>query len=153
MSLLRVENLRTYFDTRSGVMKAVDGINLDVREGSTCRLPAASQRGRPVRLNDLAVSRALFSRRSPSPGSATLPLIHSVPDTLASSRRLRVFYDYLVTEPERTDNADGYCWSRAHLDCDRARRSLSIRRTAIGREASSWRPRSSAVCLVCRKIG
>ena len=35
MSLLRVENLRTYFDTRSGVMKAVDGINLDVRVGST----------------------------------------------------------------------------------------------------------------------
>ena len=35
MSLLRVENLRTYFDTRSGVMKAVDGINLDVREGRT----------------------------------------------------------------------------------------------------------------------
>jgi peptide/nickel transport system ATP-binding protein/oligopeptide transport system ATP-binding protein len=48
MSLLRVENLRTYFDTRSGVMKAVDGINLDVREGSTLGIVGESGSGKSV---------------------------------------------------------------------------------------------------------
>ena len=48
MSLLRVENLRTWFDTRSGVMKAVDGINLDVREGSTLGIVGESGSGKSV---------------------------------------------------------------------------------------------------------
>ncbi|WP_256806116.1 ABC transporter ATP-binding protein [Bradyrhizobium sp. Bra64] len=48
MSLLRVENLRTYFDTRSGVMKAVDGINLEVREGSTLGIVGESGSGKSV---------------------------------------------------------------------------------------------------------
>ena len=48
MSLLRVENLRTYFDTRSGVMKAVDGITLDVREGSTLGIVGKSGSGKSV---------------------------------------------------------------------------------------------------------
>jgi oligopeptide/dipeptide ABC transporter ATP-binding protein len=48
MALLRVENLRTYFDTRSGVMKAVDGINLEVRESSTLGIVGESGSGKSV---------------------------------------------------------------------------------------------------------
>jgi oligopeptide/dipeptide ABC transporter ATP-binding protein len=48
MSLLRVENLRTYFDTRSGVMKAVDGVDLDVREGKTLGIVGESGSGKSV---------------------------------------------------------------------------------------------------------
>jgi len=48
MSLLRVENLRTWFDTRSGVMKAVDGVDLDVREGKTLGIVGESGSGKSV---------------------------------------------------------------------------------------------------------
>ena len=48
MSLLRVENLRTYFDTRSGVMKAVDGVDLEVREGTTLGIVGESGSGKSV---------------------------------------------------------------------------------------------------------
>jgi oligopeptide/dipeptide ABC transporter ATP-binding protein len=48
VSLLRVENLRTWFDTRSGVMKAVDGVDLDVREGRTLGIVGESGSGKSV---------------------------------------------------------------------------------------------------------
>jgi oligopeptide/dipeptide ABC transporter ATP-binding protein len=48
MSLLRVENLRTYFDTRAGVVKAVDGVDLDVREGRTLGIVGESGSGKSV---------------------------------------------------------------------------------------------------------
>ncbi len=48
MSLLRVENLRTYFDTRSGVMKAVDGVDLEVHEGTTLGIVGESGSGKSV---------------------------------------------------------------------------------------------------------
>ncbi|KRR27807.1 hypothetical protein CQ14_08120 [Bradyrhizobium lablabi] len=48
MSLLRVENLRTYFDTRAGVMKAVDGVDLEVREGRTLGIVGESGSGKSV---------------------------------------------------------------------------------------------------------
>lgn len=48
MSLLRVENLRTWFDTRSGVKKAVDGVDLDVREGKTLGIVGESGSGKSV---------------------------------------------------------------------------------------------------------
>jgi peptide/nickel transport system ATP-binding protein len=34
-SILRVENLRTYFFTYAGIVKAVDDISLDVSKGET----------------------------------------------------------------------------------------------------------------------
>ena len=48
MSLLRIENLRTYFDTRSGVMRAVDGVDLEVREGRTLGIVGESGSGKSV---------------------------------------------------------------------------------------------------------
>jgi len=46
--ILRIENLKTYFDTWAGVVKAVDGVNLDVREGETLGLVGESGSGKSV---------------------------------------------------------------------------------------------------------
>jgi oligopeptide/dipeptide ABC transporter ATP-binding protein len=46
--LLQVENLRTYFHTRMGVMKAVDGVDLEVAEGRTLGIVGESGSGKSV---------------------------------------------------------------------------------------------------------
>ena len=46
--ILKIEDLRTYFDTWAGLVKAVDGVNLDVREGETLGLVGESGSGKSV---------------------------------------------------------------------------------------------------------
>jgi peptide/nickel transport system ATP-binding protein len=46
--ILKIANLRTYFDTWAGLVKAVDGVNLDVREGETLGLVGESGSGKSV---------------------------------------------------------------------------------------------------------
>ncbi len=46
--LLQVENLRTYFHTRSGLMKAVDGVDLSLDPGQTLCLVGESGSGKSV---------------------------------------------------------------------------------------------------------
>jgi oligopeptide/dipeptide ABC transporter ATP-binding protein len=46
--LLQVENLRTYFQMRMGVMKAVDGVDLEVGEGRTLGIVGESGSGKSV---------------------------------------------------------------------------------------------------------
>jgi peptide/nickel transport system ATP-binding protein/oligopeptide transport system ATP-binding protein len=48
MALLQVENLRTHFHTRMGVMKAVDGVDLEVAEGRTLGIVGESGSGKSV---------------------------------------------------------------------------------------------------------
>ena len=48
MPLLQVENLRTHFHTRMGVMKAVDGVDLEVAEGRTLGIVGESGSGKSV---------------------------------------------------------------------------------------------------------
>jgi peptide/nickel transport system ATP-binding protein len=46
--LLKIENLKTYFDTFAGLVKAVDGVNLEVREEETLGLVGESGSGKTV---------------------------------------------------------------------------------------------------------
>jgi peptide/nickel transport system ATP-binding protein len=46
--ILKIEGLRTYFDTWAGLVKAVDGVDLDVREGETLGLVGESGSGKSV---------------------------------------------------------------------------------------------------------
>lgn len=47
-TLLKVENLRAYFDTPEGVARAVDGIDFDIRRGETLALLGESGCGKSV---------------------------------------------------------------------------------------------------------
>jgi microcin C transport system ATP-binding protein len=46
--LLEIRGLRTYFDTESGVAKAVDGVDLDIRKGEVLGLVGESGSGKSV---------------------------------------------------------------------------------------------------------
>ena len=46
--LLQVENLRTFFHTRDGVIRAVDGVTISLRQGRTLGLVGESGCGKSV---------------------------------------------------------------------------------------------------------
>ncbi|MCX7015741.1 MAG: ABC transporter ATP-binding protein [Candidatus Sumerlaeota bacterium] len=47
-ALLRIENLRTYFRTDAGLVRAADGVSLDIRQGETLALVGESGCGKSV---------------------------------------------------------------------------------------------------------
>ncbi len=47
-TLLSVENLRTYFDTKAGLVKAVDGVSFSVNEGEALGLAGESGSGKSI---------------------------------------------------------------------------------------------------------
>jgi oligopeptide/dipeptide ABC transporter ATP-binding protein len=68
--LLRVQNLRTYFHARDGVMKAVDGVDLEVAEGRTLGVVGESGCGKSV--TALSIMRLIDKPGRVEPGSRIL---------------------------------------------------------------------------------
>jgi oligopeptide/dipeptide ABC transporter ATP-binding protein len=69
-ALLLVQNLRTYFHTRVGVVRAVDGIDLDVAQGRTLGVVGESGSGKSV--TALSVMRLIDPPGRIEPGSRIL---------------------------------------------------------------------------------
>jgi len=70
MPLLQVENLRTHFHTRMGVMKAVDGVDLELEEGRTLGIVGESGSGKSV--TALSIMRLIESPGRVAAGSRIL---------------------------------------------------------------------------------
>src|SRR5690348_5049950 len=68
--LLRVEGLRTYFSTRAGVMRAVDGVDLAVEQGRTLGVVGESGCGKTV--TSLSIMRLVDPPGRIEPGSKIL---------------------------------------------------------------------------------
>src|SRR5260370_42593095 len=66
-SLLRVEGLRTYFYTRAGVMRAVDGVDLEVEPGRTLGVVGEAGCGKTV--TSLSIMRLIDQPGRIEPGS------------------------------------------------------------------------------------
>ena len=69
-AVLQVENLRTHFHTRGGVVRAVDGVDLDVSEGRTLGVVGESGCGKSV--TALSIMRLIDPPGRVEPGSRVL---------------------------------------------------------------------------------
>ena len=68
-TLLKVENLKTWFDTPEGTVRAVDGIDFDINPGETLALLGESGCGK-------SISALSLLQLVPAPAGALFPVAH-----------------------------------------------------------------------------
>jgi oligopeptide transport system ATP-binding protein len=89
MPLLTVDNLRTYFHTRGGVVRAVDGVSFEINEGETLGIVGESGSGKSVSCYSL------------------LGLIPQPPGKIESGRALFGGIDLLQASPKQLRHIRG----------------------------------------------
>ena len=132
--ILEVKDLKTYFYTKAGVVKAVNGISFSVEKGEVLGLVGESGSGKSVMgfsILGLIESTRLVKRsrvRSREPRSPHFPACSPVCPVMASERRRRGILDVDQSSTKVGRAALSHCESRfisvhrrKHVKCPRLR--------------------------------